>query len=90
MGAAQNEALDVSAASGDPRLGWIVSDLMRFAWKPQLQAGLSDAANGGPARDLPCQNAWGALLHKSFDGRSCPFSRRAYPTASVTGMPSAV
>ncbi|MCA1284805.1 hypothetical protein [Salipiger bermudensis] len=31
-----------------------------------------------------------ALLHKSGDGRGSPFPGRTYPTASVTGMPSAV
>ncbi len=31
-----------------------------------------------------------ALLHKSADGRSCPFPGQTYPTASVTGMLSAV
>ncbi|WP_236016625.1 metallophosphoesterase [Salipiger abyssi] len=30
------------------------------------------------------------LLYKSGDGRGSPFPRRTYPTASVTGMPSAV
>jgi len=32
----------------------------------------------------------GALLHKSTERRGSPFPRRTYPTASVTGMPSAV
>jgi amphi-Trp domain-containing protein len=31
-----------------------------------------------------------ALLHKSADGRGSPFPGQTYPTASVTGMPSAV
>ena len=31
-----------------------------------------------------------ALLHKSAERRGSPFPRRTYPTASVTGMPSAV
>ena len=31
-----------------------------------------------------------ALLHESGDGRGSPFPGRTYPTASVTGMPSAV
>jgi hypothetical protein len=31
-----------------------------------------------------------ALLHKSADGHGSPFPRQTYPTASVTGMPSAV
>jgi DNA-binding MurR/RpiR family transcriptional regulator len=32
----------------------------------------------------------GALLHKSAERRGSPFPGRTYPTASVTGMPSAV
>lgn len=32
----------------------------------------------------------GALLHKRADGRGSPFPGQTYPTASVTGMPSAV
>ena len=31
-----------------------------------------------------------ALLHKSGDGQGAPFPGQTYPTASVTGMPSAV
>ena len=31
-----------------------------------------------------------ALLHKASDVRGSPFPRQTYPTASVTGMPSAV
>ena len=31
-----------------------------------------------------------ALLHKSTDGQGSPFPRQTHPTASVTGMPSAV
>lgn len=32
----------------------------------------------------------GALLHKSDDDRSSPFSGHTYPSATVTGMPRAV
>ncbi len=35
----------------------------------------------------PCYET---LLHKSADGRGSPFPGQAYPTVSVTGMPSAV
>ena len=30
----QNEALEVIAASGDPRLAWAIADMMRFTWQP--------------------------------------------------------
>ncbi|MEL6586738.1 MAG: DUF3179 domain-containing (seleno)protein [Pseudomonadota bacterium] len=52
---AHDDALAVIAASGDPRLAWPISDLMRFAW----QAGYAD--------DLA--NAAGTLLGKSLDRR---------------------
>ena len=32
----------------------------------------------------------GAPWHKSADGRTSPFPGQSHPTASVTGMPSAV
>jgi len=32
----------------------------------------------------------GALLHKSLDGRGCPFPGQTHPTTSVSGVPSAV
>ena len=35
-------------------------------------------------------NCGAALLHKSADGRGSPFPGQTYPTASVTGIPSAV
>ncbi|WP_416348443.1 type II toxin-antitoxin system HigB family toxin [Gemmobacter sp.] len=35
-------------------------------------------------------NICGALLHKSGDGQGSPFPGQTHPTASVTGMPSAV
>jgi hypothetical protein len=45
-------------------------------------------------RDIPVQGAavvmLAALLHKSDEGRTTPFPRQTYPTASVRGMPRAV
>lgn len=40
----QTEALEAVAASRDPRLGWIVTDMMRFAWKPEFGAALGKTA----------------------------------------------
>ncbi|MCY6379952.1 DUF3179 domain-containing (seleno)protein [Hoeflea prorocentri] len=54
-------ALSDIAASKDPRLGWIVSDLMRFASSPQLNAALTAAASDLLGKDLRVQNSWGAL-----------------------------
>ena len=40
-GPEQSAALDVIAASGDPRLAWIITDLMRFVPQQQLRWELS-------------------------------------------------
>ena len=57
----QTEALVTIVESKDPRLGWIIGDLMRFASSPQLNAILASAATDLLGRDLLTQNAWGAL-----------------------------
>lgn len=41
-------------------------------------------------RKAPCDRSWRALLHKASDVRASPIPGQTYPTASVTGMPSAV
>ncbi|MBL3706096.1 hypothetical protein GI582_25790 [Sulfitobacter sp. BDSS02] len=46
--------------------------------------------NSDLAADLQIRKYYPALLHKRADGRGSPFPGRTYPTASVTGMPSAV
>lgn len=43
-GDAQAAALDDIAASGDPRLAWIISDRMRFTWQPDFNNALASAA----------------------------------------------
>ncbi|MEM6462420.1 MAG: DUF3179 domain-containing (seleno)protein [Pseudomonadota bacterium] len=60
-GSAQTEALNAIAASKDPRLGWIISDLLRFASSPQLNAILANAASELLGRDLSARNAWGGV-----------------------------
>ena len=40
--------------------------------------------------DVHAVQSMGALLHKSGDRRGSPVPGQTYPTASVTGMPSAV
>ena len=42
--ASDTKAIDQLAASKDPRLGWIIIDMMRFTWRPELRAALSDLA----------------------------------------------
>ncbi|MEO1200044.1 MAG: DUF3179 domain-containing (seleno)protein [Pseudomonadota bacterium] len=60
-GSEQTEALGVIAESKDPRLAWIISDLLRFAASPQLNAILATAASDLLERDLRTPNAWGVV-----------------------------
>ncbi len=60
-GSAQEQALTQIAASKDPRLVWIISDLMRFAPGQRLTSQLSEAAAQLLEIDKPRQNPWGAV-----------------------------
>ncbi|MFY0617374.1 DUF3179 domain-containing (seleno)protein [Shimia sp.] len=57
----QSIALETIAASGDPRLVWIISDLMRFATGPEFAAVLGDAAGRLLDKELPNYNHWGIV-----------------------------
>lgn len=57
----QVEALERIAESKDPRIAWIVSDLLRFASSPQLNAILASTASDLLGKDLRASNAWGAV-----------------------------
>lgn len=38
------EAFAVIGASGDPRVAWLITDMMRFTWRPEVFVELRDAA----------------------------------------------
>ncbi|MEO0917025.1 MAG: hypothetical protein AAFY31_08590, partial [Pseudomonadota bacterium] len=57
----QNAALEVIKASGDPRVAWTISDLMRFASGPQLNLVLADAAATLLKIETPRTNHWGVI-----------------------------
>ena len=57
----QNLALAEIAQSKDPRLAWLISDLMRFVPSSQLNATLTKTASDLLGKELPLQNSWGAL-----------------------------
>ncbi|MEM7720666.1 MAG: DUF3179 domain-containing (seleno)protein [Pseudomonadota bacterium] len=57
----QNAALAEIKASGDPRLVWTISDLMRFASGPQLNLALTDAAATLLNIEPPRNNQWGVI-----------------------------
>ncbi|MEM6616484.1 MAG: DUF3179 domain-containing (seleno)protein [Pseudomonadota bacterium] len=57
----QTIALTEIAKSGDPRIVWIISDLMRFASGQGLTTSLNDAASKLLGKTLPNQNHWGVV-----------------------------
>jgi hypothetical protein len=57
----QTAALAVIAKSKDVRLGWMISDMMRFAASPHINALLLSAASGLFGKELDRQNSWGSV-----------------------------
>ncbi|WP_305988961.1 DUF3179 domain-containing (seleno)protein [Roseibium sp. MMSF_3544] len=60
-GSDQTLALIRVSESKDPRLVWIISDLMRFTAGSQLSAFLTDAASTLLGKEIPQQNNWGVI-----------------------------
>jgi len=58
---AQITALGTIARAGDPRLAWIITDLMRFVASPHLQVPLASAASQLLGKELPARNHWGMI-----------------------------
>lgn len=54
-------ALQVIGASKDPRLAWIISDLMRFANHSRLNLALTLAASELLEINAPMENSWGVV-----------------------------
>lgn len=57
----QTIALNDIAASNDPRLVWLISDLMRFVPDRRVNAELTDAASALLDKDFALQNNWGNI-----------------------------
>ena len=55
----QSLALSEIVDSQDPRIVWLISDLLRFAGGQRLTSELHDAASSLLGKDLPNQNHWG-------------------------------
>lgn len=55
----QDLALKTVTESGDPRLVWIIADLMRFITNPGFAGILNDSASTLLGKDLPNFNQWG-------------------------------
>ena len=60
-GSEQLDAIGTIAASGDPRLAWLISDLMRFVSGQTMNAVLTNAASKLLDKDMPHRNSWGVV-----------------------------
>ena len=57
----QEQALAAIAASGDPRLAWLIADLLRFVPARELHVKLSNAAGTLLGKEFPLDNNWGEI-----------------------------
>lgn len=63
-GVEQNDALATIAASGDPRLAWIIADMLRFINQRDLHTTLAVAAVDLLGLDLPAGRYWGYVTDR--------------------------
>ncbi|MEO0393038.1 MAG: DUF3179 domain-containing (seleno)protein [Pseudomonadota bacterium] len=54
-------ALTAIADSGDPRLAWIISDMMRFTWRQEFDDALAQAASRLLNIELKTHRRWGEI-----------------------------
>ncbi|MEL6767155.1 MAG: DUF3179 domain-containing (seleno)protein [Pseudomonadota bacterium] len=57
----QSAALEVIARSEDPRLAWIISDMMRFTWRQSFDDALAAAAAGLLGIEYKTHRRWGEV-----------------------------
>jgi len=57
----QKAALARIKASGDPRLAWVITDMMRFTWRASFDDALADAAAHLLQVELETPQRWGEL-----------------------------
>ncbi len=57
----QEAALFEIKESGDPRLAWIISDMMRFTWRREFDNALADAAGNLLGIELTTPQRWGVI-----------------------------
>ena len=60
-GADQSAALDEIVQSGDPRLVWVISDMMRFTWRQAFDDALAAAAAQLLGIELKTHRRWGEI-----------------------------
>ena len=86
----QSAALAKIVESDDPRLAWLISDMMRFVSSDRLNATLAEAAADLLGIDPPAQNAWDVITNHliAWDIPAPPDYlrfKRAIFTAAVPG-----
>ncbi len=59
----QELALAEVAKSGDPRLAWLISDMLRFVGSSRLQVTFASAASQLIGKELPPSDLWGTLTN---------------------------
>ncbi|QUJ76843.1 DUF3179 domain-containing protein [Sulfitobacter albidus] len=57
----QQTSLAEIAASDDPRLAWVITDMMRFTWRQSFDDALADAAASLMEKPLQTPNRWGEV-----------------------------
>lgn len=57
-GDAQSESLAELGRARDPRVVWLISDLMRFTWQPELSDELSSAASALLGTEFTSDDHW--------------------------------
>ncbi|MEM9355259.1 MAG: DUF3179 domain-containing (seleno)protein [Pseudomonadota bacterium] len=60
-GREQTAALSEISKSKDPRIVWLISDMMRFVGQPTVQAGLANIASSLLGIKPPSRNHWGVV-----------------------------
>lgn len=89
-GPEQKNALEMIANSGDPRLAWIVADMMRFTWRKEFDNALADAASKLLAYEFKSPSRWGEVTDQliAWDIAAYPgylHAKRAIFTKFVPG-----
>ncbi|MEM6679096.1 MAG: DUF3179 domain-containing (seleno)protein [Pseudomonadota bacterium] len=59
----QVDALETIAESGDPRLAWIISDMMRFTWRQSFDDALAEAASRLMRIELQTPRRWNEVTN---------------------------
>lgn len=60
-GAEQSAALRKLVEIGDPRVVWVISDLMRFTWQPAMNVELTTAAGSLLGKKLSPEGSWSTV-----------------------------